>query len=156
VRAVAPERFRDVMGHFATGVTVVTASDDDGPVGMTANAVCSLSLEPLLALVCFDNGARTLRVVRQQQRFGVNVLAAGQEELARLFASKTPEREKFGGVQHTVHDGVPVIEGTLAWVGCTLRELIPAGDHTIGIGAVTAAEKAREGRPLIWYRGAYR
>jgi 3-hydroxy-9,10-secoandrosta-1,3,5(10)-triene-9,17-dione monooxygenase reductase component len=156
VKTVEPQRFRDVMGHFATGVTVVTASDDDGPVGMTANAVCSLSLDPLLALVCFDNGARTLRVVRQQRRFGVNVLAAGQQDLARLFASKTPEREKFAGVQHTVHDGIPVIEGTLAWVGCTLRELIPGGDHTIGIGTVTAAERAGDGRPLIWYRGEYR
>jgi 3-hydroxy-9,10-secoandrosta-1,3,5(10)-triene-9,17-dione monooxygenase reductase component len=156
MRSVEPQRFRDVMGHFATGVTVVTASDGDGPVGMTANAVCSLSLEPLLALVCFANGARTLRVVREQRRFGVNVLAKGQEELARLFASKAPEREKFAGVQHTVHDGIPVIEGTLAWVGCTLEQLVPGGDHTIGIGAVTAAEIAAEGPPLMWYRGEYR
>ena len=144
------------MGHFTTGVTVVTASGPDGPVGMTANAVCSLSLDPLLALVCFANGARTLRVVREQRRFGVNVLAAGQEELAHLFASKAPESEKFAGVQHTVHDGMPVIEGTLAWVGCTLERLIEAGDHTIGIGAVTAAEIARAGAPLLWYRGEYR
>ena len=122
------------MGHFTTGVTVVTANARSGPVGMTANAVCSLSLDPLLLLVCFANGARTLRVVRETGRFGVNVLAAGQEDLARLFASKTPEREKFAGVQHTVHDGIPVIEGTLAWVGCTLKEWIPGGDHTIGIG----------------------
>ena len=92
---------------------------------MTANAVCSLSLDPLLLLVCFANGARTLRVVRETGRFGVNVLAAGQEDLARLFASKTPEREKFAGVQHTVHDGIPVIEGTLAWVGCTLQGVDP-------------------------------
>ena len=155
MRPVEPERFRDVMGHFATGVTVVTASGSDGPVGMTANAVCSLSLEPLLALVCFANGARTLKVVRDTGRFGVNVLAAGQEDLARLFASKLPEAEKFAGVQHTVHDGIPVIEGTLAWVGCTLEQLIGAGDHTIGIGAVTAAEIAADAPPLIWYRGEY-
>jgi flavin reductase (DIM6/NTAB) family NADH-FMN oxidoreductase RutF len=153
---VAPAHFRAVMGHFATGVTVVTASGPDGPVGMTANAVCSLSLEPLLLLVCFDNAARTLPVVRATERFGVNVLAAGQQELAKLFASKAPEAEKFAGVDHTVHDGVPVIEGVLAWVGCTLEELIPGGDHTIGIGAVTAAEFSREARPLLWYRGEYR
>jgi flavin reductase (DIM6/NTAB) family NADH-FMN oxidoreductase RutF len=153
---VAASHFRAVMGHFATGVTVVTASGPDGPVGMTANAVSSLSLEPLLLLVCFDNEARTLRVVRDTERFGVNVLAAGQEPLARLFASKTPEAEKFAGVQHTVHEGVPVIEGTLAWVGCTLERLVPGGDHTIGIGAVTAAEFAGEADPLLWYRGGYR
>ena len=123
---------------------------------MTANAVCSLSLDPLLALVCFANGARTLKVVRQTRRFGVNVLASGQEDLARLFASKAPEAEKFAGVQHAVHDGIPVIEGTLAWVGCTLERLVPGGDHTIGIGAVTAAERATEAPPLIWYRGEYR
>jgi 3-hydroxy-9,10-secoandrosta-1,3,5(10)-triene-9,17-dione monooxygenase reductase component len=153
---VAPAHFRTVMGHFATGVTVVTASGPDGPVGMTANAVCSLSLEPLLLLVCFDNAARTLPVVRHTRRFGVNVLAAGQEPLARLFASKAPEAEKFAGVDHTVHDGVPVIEGVLAWVGCTLQRLVPGGDHTIGIGAVTAAEFAGEAEPLLWYRGTYR
>jgi 3-hydroxy-9,10-secoandrosta-1,3,5(10)-triene-9,17-dione monooxygenase reductase component len=156
MRTVEPQRFRDVMGHFATGVTVVTASGPRGPVGMTANAVCSVSLDPLLALVCFANGSRTLKVVREQGRFGVNVLAAGQEELAHLFASKADERTKFAGVQHTVHDGIPVIEGTLAWVGCRLEQLIPAGDHTIGIGAVTAAETASPGDPLVWYRGEYR
>jgi flavin reductase (DIM6/NTAB) family NADH-FMN oxidoreductase RutF len=155
MRTVAPERFRAVMGHFATGVTVVTAEHPDGPVGMTANAVCSLSLDPILLLVCFDNHARTLPIVAEGERFGVNVLAKGQEELARLFASKTSEHEKFAEVAHTVHDGIPVIEGVLAWVGCRLQELIPGGDHTIGIGSVTAAEKG-DGEPLIWYRGGYR
>jgi flavin reductase (DIM6/NTAB) family NADH-FMN oxidoreductase RutF len=156
METVAPQRFREVMAHFTTGVTVVTANSDTGPVGMTANAVCSLSLEPLLLLVCFANEARTLPPVKTSKRFGVNVLAAGQEDLARLFASKLPEEEKFAGVQHSVHDGIPVLDGVLAWVGCTLTELIPGGDHTIGIGAVTAAEAANAGEPLIWYRGEYR
>ena len=155
MRDVDPARFRSVMGHFATGVTVVTATTADGPVGMTANAVCSLSLDPLLLLVAFDNEARTLPAVRATGRFGVNVLAAGQEELARLFASKRPESEKFAGVPHTVHDGIPVIEDALAWVGCRLERLIPGGDHTIGIGAVEAAE-AGLGEPLLWFRGSYR
>src|SRR4051812_18088179 len=152
---VEPGHFRAVMGHFATGVTVVTASGPRGPLGMTATAVSSPPLAPLLLLVCFDTGARTLRVVRDQERFAVNVLASGQGELARLFASKAPEAEKFAGVQHSVHDGIPVIEGTLAWVGCRLERLVPGGDHTIGIGAVTAAEIAGGGDPLMWYRGAY-
>jgi flavin reductase (DIM6/NTAB) family NADH-FMN oxidoreductase RutF len=134
---------------------VVTAAGPAGPVGMTANAVCSLSLEPLLLLVAFDNSARTLGVVRDGERFGVNVLAAGQEDLARLFASKRPEHEKFAGVPHTVHDGIPVIEGVLAWVGCRLERLVPGGDHTIGIGAVEAAE-AGHGEPLLWFHGGYR
>jgi flavin reductase (DIM6/NTAB) family NADH-FMN oxidoreductase RutF len=154
---VEPGQFRAVMGRCATGVTVVTATGPEGPVGMTANAVCSLSLDPLLLLVCFDNAARTLPVVRARRRFGVNVLAEGQEDLARLFASKTPEHEKFAGVQHAVHDGVPVIEGALAWVACRLERMVAGGDHTIGIGAVTAAENSTHPlQPLIWYRGAYR
>jgi flavin reductase (DIM6/NTAB) family NADH-FMN oxidoreductase RutF len=154
VRDVDPAHFRAVMGHFATGVTVVTATSPQGPVGMTANAVASLSLRPLLLLVAFDNEARTLPVVRESRRFGVNVLAHGQGELARLFASKTPETEKFVEVPHRIHDGIPVIEGALAWVGCTLERFVEAGDHTIGIGAVTAAESG-EGAPLVWYRGDY-
>jgi flavin reductase (DIM6/NTAB) family NADH-FMN oxidoreductase RutF len=155
MRDLGPDRFRSVMGRFATGVTVVTATSPEGPVGLTANAVCSLSLDPLLLLVCFDNEARTLPVVREAGRFGVNVLRSDQEALARLFASKAPEREKFAGVAHTVHDGIPVIEGVLAWVGCRLERLIPGGDHTIGIGAVEAAE-AGQGEPLLWFRGSYR
>jgi 3-hydroxy-9,10-secoandrosta-1,3,5(10)-triene-9,17-dione monooxygenase reductase component len=156
MQTVAPQQFRNVMSYFTTGVTVVTAATPDGPVGMTANAVCSLSLDPLLLLVCFANDARTLPPIRAGGRFGVNVLAAGQGDLARLFASKLPEEEKFADVQHSVHDGIPVIDGVLAWVGCTLRELIPAGDHTIGIGTVTAAEAAGDGEPLVFYRGEYR
>ena len=155
MRTVEPAHFRSVMGNFATGVTVVTAAGPEGPVGMTANAVCSLSLEPLLLLVCFANGARTLRVVRDTERFGVTVLEAGQEDLARRFASKLPEAEKFAGVPHAVHDGIPVLEDALAWVGCTLDRLIPGGDHTIGIGAVESAE-AGGGTPLLWVRGRYR
>ena len=155
MRDVGPDHFRSVMGHFATGVTVVTVATPEGPVGLTANAVCSLSLEPVLLLVCFDNDARTLPALREIGRFGVNVLGSGQEDLARLFASKLPEREKFAGIPHTVHDGIPVIEGVLAWVGCRLERLIPGGDHTIGIGGVEAAE-AGEGEPLLWYRGSYR
>jgi flavin reductase (DIM6/NTAB) family NADH-FMN oxidoreductase RutF len=154
---VGPERFRSVMGNFATGVTVITAASEEGPVGMTANAVCSLSLDPLLLLVCFDRTARTLNVVRETGRFGVNVLAAGQERLARLFASKAPEHAKFAEVAHTVQDGIPVIEDGLAWVGCRLERLVPGGDHTIGIGAVEAAEASEDQRePLLWYRGAFR
>jgi flavin reductase (DIM6/NTAB) family NADH-FMN oxidoreductase RutF len=154
VRPVEPTRFRTVMGHFATGVAVVTVDTPHGPMGMTANAVASLSLDPVLALVCFDNGARTLPEVEKAKRFGVNVLAADQEHLARRFASK--EDTKFADVPHSVHDGIPVLDGTLAWVGCELDQLIPAGDHTIGIGAVNAAELGVEGlEPLTWYRGRY-
>lgn len=155
MKPVEPGHFRNVMGRFATGVTVVTAAGPEGPVGMTANAITSLSLDPLLLLVCFDTSARTLRVVRETGAFGVNVLAAGQDELARSFASKQPEAEKFAGVAHDLHDAIPVIRGAHAWIGCRLEHLVPGGDHVIGIGAVTAAEVG-EGEPLLWYGGDFK
>ena len=154
MRPVGPQRFREVMGRFPTGVTIVTALGPEGPVGMTANAVTSLSLDPLLLLVCFANDARTLPVVRESRRFGVNVLATGQEDIARRFAGKLPEAEKFAGVAHTLDDGVPVVEGAHAWMGCELERLVDGGDHTIGIGAVRAAEVG-VGDPLVWWSGRY-
>lgn len=148
------ERFRAVFGHFPTGVAVITYLAPDGPGGMTASAVCSLSLDPLLVLVCFDNAARTLPFVRELGRFAVNVLTADQHDAAAVFASKRPEREKFVGVEHSVHADVPILDGALAWVVCDLRELLPGGDHTIGIGAVAAMGDA-DGAPLVFYQGAY-
>src|SRR3954470_14623577 len=129
--AIDPARYRDVIGHFATGVAIVTCQGSGGPAGLTTNAVTSLSLDPLLLLVCFDNGSRTLRVVRDARRFAVNVLRAGQEDLAAAFASKRMAQEKFESVTHTVAHGVPVLDGALAWVACDLVELLPGGDHTI-------------------------
>jgi len=149
-----PELFREVFGRFATGVAVVTSATGTAEGGMTANAVCSLSLDPLLALVCFENNARTLPIVREAGRFGLNVLAAHQEEVARVFASKLPESEKLDGVAHRYQDGVPIIEGALSWVVCSLRELIAGGDHTIAIGEVVGLGLG-EGDPLLWYRGQY-
>ena len=149
-----PELFREVFGRFATGVAIITGSGPAGAGGMTANALCSLSLEPLLALVCFENQARTLPIVREAGRFGVSVLSAGQQRLAGVFASKLPERQKLDGVAHRIEHGVPVIEGALAWAVCELRELIAGGDHTIAIGEVLALGLGR-GEPLLWYTGRY-
>ena len=154
--AVDPGRYRQVMGHFATGVAIVTCTGPDGPAGLTTNAVTSLSLDPLLLLVCFDNASRTLVAVRHARRFAVNVLRAGQEDLARVFASKRVAREKFEAVTHMVAHGVPVLDGALAWLACDLRELHPGGDHTIGIGAVTHLDADPGGEPLVWFRGTYR
>jgi flavin reductase (DIM6/NTAB) family NADH-FMN oxidoreductase RutF len=149
-----PELFREVFGRFATGVAVITSAGPAGTGGMTANALCSLSLDPLLALVCFENQARTLPIVRDAGRFAVNVLAADQERLAGIFASKMPEAEKLDGVPYRSEAGIPVIEGALAWAVCDLRELIAGGDHTIAIGEVTALGLG-EGRPLLWFEGRY-
>lgn len=154
----APELFREVFGRFATGVAVITSTGSAGSGGMTANAICSLSLDPLLALVCFENRARTLPIVRETGRFAVNLLSASQERLAGVFASKMPEAEKLDGVPHELRDGVPVLDGVLAWATCELQELLAGGDHTIAIGRVRSLGLAeREGtEPLLWYAGGYR
>ena len=149
-----PEVSREVFGRFATGVAVITSAGPSSMGGMTANALCSLSLEPLLTLVCFENQARTLPIVQEAGRFGVNVLNADQEDLAGVFASKLPESEKLEGVPHQIRGGVPIIDGTLAWVACQLRELIAGGDHTIAIGEVVEMGLGT-GRPLLWYGGRY-
>jgi 3-hydroxy-9,10-secoandrosta-1,3,5(10)-triene-9,17-dione monooxygenase reductase component len=154
---VDAQAFRAAIGHFATGVCVVTCHGPDGPAGLTTNAVTSLSLDPLLLLVCFDNDSRTLPAVREAGRFAVNVLREGQEDLAAVFASKRVAAEKFEAATHEIAHDVPVLDGALAWIACDLTELIPGGDHTIGIGAVTHAHAAPEGgAPLVFFRGAYR
>lgn len=148
-------RFRDAIGSFPTGVAVVTANGERGPAGLTTNAITSLSLDPVLLLVCFDNGSRTLPVVRESRRFAVNLLRAGQHDVAATFASKRVAAEKFAAVTHTVAHGVPVLDGALAWFVCELRELLPGGDHTIGIGEVSELDFDPAGEPLVFFRGAY-
>lgn len=152
--AADQELFREVFGRFATGVGVVTAAGPLGAGGMTANAICSLSLEPLLALVCFENSARTLPIVKEAGRFAVNILSASQEEIAAVFASKLPEAEKLEGVAHQFECDVPILVGSLAWAACELRELMPGGDHTIAIGEVIGMGLGT-GEPLLWYAGRY-
>jgi 3-hydroxy-9,10-secoandrosta-1,3,5(10)-triene-9,17-dione monooxygenase reductase component len=154
-RALDPDSYRTVFGHFATGVAVVTAAGPAGEGGMTANAVCSVSLDPMLALVCFEQNARTLPLVRDAGGFAVNVLRAGSEDVARVFASKVPEGDKLRDVAHRREAGMPILDAALAWIVCELRDLIPAGDHEIAIGRVIAMDIA-EGDPLLWYSGGYR
>jgi len=156
VARVDPRAFRDALGRFPTGVAVVTAAGPAGPAGLTTNAFTSLSLEPPLVLVCFDRASRTLGVVRESRRFAVNVLRAGQEDLARLFAGKAPHPEKFAAVTHTVDQGVPVLDNALAWLVCDLEALHPGGDHEIGIGAVTALGQDPDGEPLVFWSAAFR
>jgi flavin reductase (DIM6/NTAB) family NADH-FMN oxidoreductase RutF len=150
-----PARFRAAMGMLPTGVTVVTAAGGDGPAGATANAVCSLSIEPMLMLACLDRGSRTLLAVQAANRFGVNVLHAGQEEIARSFSTKAPVAEKWAGVGWSERDRVPAIDGALVWVACELRDVIAGGDHVIVTGEVTGLETG-EGDPLVFHGGEYR
>lgn len=152
---VSPEEFRKALSAHATGVTVITAIGPQGQSGATANAVTSLSLDPPMMLACLDRDSRTLTSVRAQGRFGVNTLAAGQAELARRFAGKDPEPDKWEGVGWSEQEQLPRLEGGLLWVACELRDLIDGGDHLIVTGNVIEAESS-EGQPLLFHRGAYR
>jgi flavin reductase (DIM6/NTAB) family NADH-FMN oxidoreductase RutF len=150
-----PDRFRAAMGMLPTGVTVVSAAGPDGPAGATANAVSSLSIEPMLMLACLDRGSRTLLAVQATNRFGVSVLRAGQEPIARALASKAPVAAKWEGIGWSERDGVPAIDGALLFVACDLRDVIAGGDHVIVTGEVTALEAAT-GDPLVFHAGEYR
>jgi|SRR5680860_1276644 len=150
-----PAAFRAAIGMLPTGVTVVTASGAQGPAGATANAVSSLSIEPMLMLACLDRGSRTLLAVQAANRFGISVLHAGQERIARAFASKAPVADKWEGIAWSERDGIPAIDAALVFVACELRDVIAGGDHVIVTGEVTALETS-EGDPLVFHRGEYR
>jgi 3-hydroxy-9,10-secoandrosta-1,3,5(10)-triene-9,17-dione monooxygenase reductase component len=146
--------FRDVCSRFVTGVAVVTSFGVDGPSGMTANAVTSLSLAPPLMIVCFDRTARTLAAVEHSGRLAIQFLAHDQEEVARRFASKLPEAEKFEALDWSDHDGVPAIDGSVAGMACELRELVAGGDHLIALAEVVDLWRA-DGDPLVFFEGDY-
>ncbi len=150
----APD-FRRVMSFWATGVSVVSAEGEEGPAGATANALSSLSLDPPLVLVCFDLSSRTLGAVRDSERFCINVLAEGQEEVARIFATKRSQEEKFAATRHRSVLGTPVIDGCLGFLVCGLESEVERGDHVIAIGEVLQARVDDEVSPLLFYRSDY-
>jgi flavin reductase (DIM6/NTAB) family NADH-FMN oxidoreductase RutF len=150
-----PASFRTALAGLPTGVTIVAAAGPDGPAGATANAVSSLSIEPMMMLACLDRGSRTLLAVQAADSFGISVLHAGQEPIARTFATKAPVAEKWAGVDWSDRDGIPAIDDALIWIACDLRDVISAGDHVIVTGEVRALE-SREGDPLVFHGGEYR
>jgi 3-hydroxy-9,10-secoandrosta-1,3,5(10)-triene-9,17-dione monooxygenase reductase component len=153
-QGIDPAALRDTLGRFVTGVSVVTSFSADGPSGLTANAFASLSLDPPLAIICFDRKSRTLAAVEHSRRFGVHFLARSQEEVALRFASKEPEEEKFVGLRWSERSGVPMLEDCLGGLACEVDSLLPGGDHLIGVGKVLDLW-ASDGEPLVFYRGDY-
>lgn len=146
---------RRIMGHFATGVTVITTISQDGtPYGLTANAFMSVSLEPPLLLISVDKKAESYPYFEQTRVFTINILRDDQEGLSRRFA--VSGGNKFEGVAyHRGANDVPILDDTLAHVECRLYATHDAGDHTLYLGEILEAE-TREGRPLLFYRGGYR
>ncbi len=151
---VSKDEFRRALGHFASGVTVVTSRSEDGALrGITVSAFSSLSLEPPLVLICIDKRASLHDHLNEGDHFAVNILAQDQELVSRRFASKDPDR--FEGLGYREGDtGAPLINGALTSLECCVTHSYPGGDHTIVIGEVLATHVS-EGHPLAYFRGGY-
>jgi len=154
---VSPAQLREAMGHFATGVTVVTSVGADGePVGTTANAVTSLSLEPPLVLVCFELSSATLAAIRGHGAFAVNVLGYRQRHLSANFARRGLAAAWEGVTHHRGLTGSPRLTDVIAVIECTVEHAFPGGDHEIVIGRVRHVETTGDAAtPLLFWRGHY-
>ncbi|OLF18985.1 3-hydroxy-9,10-secoandrosta-1,3,5(10)-triene-9,17-dione monooxygenase reductase subunit [Actinophytocola xanthii] len=151
---VDPAAFRAALGHFCTGVTVVTSVDSGEPVGFACQSFAALSLEPPLVLFCPSRTSRTWPLIEQHGRFCVNVLGHDQADLSRRFG--TAGADKFAGVPWSpAPSGSPVLEGVLTWIDCTVEQVHDGGDHHVVLGRVTTLGPHRPHRPLLFYRGAY-
>jgi 3-hydroxy-9,10-secoandrosta-1,3,5(10)-triene-9,17-dione monooxygenase reductase component len=149
-----PLRFRQVLGHFATGVTVITGIDAGGPVGFACQAFAALSLDPPLVLFCPARTSTTWQRLAASGRFCANILAASQRELARRFGVSSPD--KFDGVSWSPGPaGLPVLSGVLTWAACSVETVHEAGDHHVVIARVTSLGDSTAGDPLLFYRGRF-
>jgi flavin reductase (DIM6/NTAB) family NADH-FMN oxidoreductase RutF len=147
-------RFRQVLGHFCTGVTVITAIDEGEPAGLAVGSFSSLSLDPPLVLFCADKGSSTFPKIRSAGRFCVNILAEDQEDVCRVFAAKGTD--KFAGMGYRKSGtGSPILDGVLAWIDCEMGDVIEQGDHYVVVGRVKELEVMHEGGPLLFFRGGY-
>jgi len=152
--AVDATAFRHALGHFATGVTVITTMDGDEPVGFACQSFAALSLEPPLVLFCPGKSSRTWPAIEASGQFCVNILAHNQQDVSATFGRSAAD--KFAAVEWTpAPSGAPRLAGVLTWIDCTLESVVDGGDHWIVVGRVTALGEADDERPLLFYRGAY-
>jgi flavin reductase (DIM6/NTAB) family NADH-FMN oxidoreductase RutF len=145
--------FREAIAHFATGVTVITTLHDGRPAGMTASAVASLSLDPVLLLVCINNRLPTHEAIVASRRFVVNVLGENHEDLALCFAR--PSADKFAGVPLKPGYELPVLEDAIAYFVCDVHERFPGGDHSIFTGLVRDCGAVPGRHPLVYFRSGF-
>jgi flavin reductase (DIM6/NTAB) family NADH-FMN oxidoreductase RutF len=157
--SLTPKVFRRVVGHFATGITVITVEREPGKVhGMTANSFTSVSLDPLLILICVDHSARLMSFLKMQGRFGVNILKDTQRATSEHFAKPVQEpgtTEQLGIRFRWTASGIPLLGEALAHLACNVIAEHPAGDHSLFLAEVESME-ASEGNPLIYHLGQYR
>jgi flavin reductase (DIM6/NTAB) family NADH-FMN oxidoreductase RutF len=156
--SLSPIDYRRIVGHFATGVTVITTTNDGWLHGMTANAFISVSLDPLLLLVSVDKKAHAHDELIKSGRFGVCVLGEDQEELSTLFAATAPpeEGQLRGAAFHLSDEGTPVLDGSIAFIECAVRERYEGGDHTLFLAEVADGQVLSDAPPLIFYQAKYR
>ena len=156
---IGPDGYRELMGHFATGISVVTALEDSRPHGITVNAFSSVSLDPALVMVALDRRRYITPIVRAAARYAVNVLGADQQALSDCFAHApvSPGREAFcGATWHAGPTGLPLIDGSIATLECTIVETFSAGDHDLFIGRVDSLQQDdADVVPLLYYRRRY-
>ncbi len=148
-------QFRNALGHFATGVCVVTAATDGGPVGLTINSFASVSLDPPLVLWSLDRASDRAEAFHIVDRFAINVLPEELRELSVQLAKKGAHAVPDDALEPEEH-GIPVLSGALARFVCTVEARYDGGDHVIMVGRVDSFTHVHEGRPLLYYRGAYR
>jgi 3-hydroxy-9,10-secoandrosta-1,3,5(10)-triene-9,17-dione monooxygenase reductase component len=148
-------KYRQVLGHFPTGVTVITAMDEGAPVGLAVGSFSSVSLEPALVGFFATHTSSTWPRIQAAGSFCVNILSEDQEEVCRRFA--TSGGDKFAGLGWTPsgHSGAPLLDGSLAWIDCDISEVVEAGDHVLVLGAVRDLGVRHEGGPLVFFRGGY-
>jgi len=145
---------RRILGKFATGVTVASTKIGEETWGMTANAVTSLSLDPPLVILCIQKDSQSLDKFSDGGCFALNILAADQQEISDRFAFKGPK--DFSSLDtKTAETGAPILNGSLGWIDCKLKEILPGGDHDIFIGEIVAGEAPEDGAPLLYYDGKY-
>lgn len=153
LQPLTPAAFRDVIGHFASGVTVITTSLDGALHGTTASAVTSLSLDPPMLLICMNRSSETGQAVERSRAFAVNILGEGDDDLARRFASRGGD--KFDGVAVSVGEhGQPLLVDALAQLVCRVTQAVEAATHVVFFASVHEAT-ARPGEPLAYYRGKF-
>jgi 3-hydroxy-9,10-secoandrosta-1,3,5(10)-triene-9,17-dione monooxygenase reductase component len=148
-------RFRQVLGHFPTGVTVITAASEAGPVGLCVGSFASVSLAPPLVMFCAGKSSSSYPHIEAAGHYCVNVLAEDQEDVARVFAAKGDDKFSGIGWRPSVATRAPVLHGVLAWIDCTIEAVHDAGDHWIVVGRVLDLEIGHEGGPLVFFRGGF-
>ena len=152
---ISSDQFRQVMGNFATGITIVTTRDRGGePRGLTVNSFTSVSLNPVLVLVCFDNNLSSLQAFKDSKTFGVSMLGEDQEEMSRIFAKRDAERPLSLYFEGKL--GIPLLKNSIAVMECETVATYPGGDHEIFLGEVKHAELLHPHKPLLYFRGKYR